>query len=121
MASAYRLVERPPTIEEYRSVCHGVGWKGVINFAAASVSLTNSLYHVVALSDEGVIGMARVVGDGAMYFYIQDVAVVPAHQGRRGRRVVDGAHHGLSPRARPGESIRWPLRCRRDSPFLRAL
>jgi len=29
-----------------------------------------------------VIGMARVVGDGAMFFYIQDVVVTPAHQGR---------------------------------------
>jgi len=36
----------------------------------------------VALYDEGVIGMARVVGDGALFFYIQDVIVVPAHQGR---------------------------------------
>jgi GNAT superfamily N-acetyltransferase len=82
VADPYRLVERPPDIEEYRSICRAVGWEGVINFDAAGASLANSLYHVVALHDETVIGMARVVGDGAMYFYIQDVAVVPAHQGR---------------------------------------
>jgi len=82
MAALYRLVERPPDIEEYHSVCRDVGWDEAINFDAARVSLANSLYHVVALYDDVVIGMARVVGDGAMYFYIQDVAVVPAHQGQ---------------------------------------
>ncbi len=82
MADLYRLMERPPDIEEYRSICSAVGWEEVVNFVAASASLANSLYHVVALHDEALIGMARVVGDGAMYFYIQDVAVVPPHQGR---------------------------------------
>jgi len=43
--------------------------------------LTHSLYHVVALHEQPVIGMARVVGDGAMFFSIQDVVVAPAHQG----------------------------------------
>jgi len=82
MADLYRLMERPPDVEEYRSACRAVGWEGVINVDAAGASLANSLYHVVALHDEAVIGMARVVGDGTMYFYIQDVAVIPAHQGR---------------------------------------
>jgi GNAT superfamily N-acetyltransferase len=75
-------VERPPNIAEYRSICRAVGWEDVINFDAAGASLTNSFYHVMSLHDEDAIGMARVVGDGAMYFYVQDVAVIPAHQGR---------------------------------------
>jgi ribosomal protein S18 acetylase RimI-like enzyme len=34
--------------------------------------------------------MGRVVGDGVMYFYIQDVAVDPAWQGRGiGQRIVE--------------------------------
>ncbi len=81
VVTLYRLVERPPDIEEYYAICRDVGWDGVINFDAARISLAHSLYHVVALYDDVVIGMARVVGDGAMYFSIQDVAVVPAHQG----------------------------------------
>ncbi len=62
MADLYRLMERPPDVEEYRSACRAVGWEGVINVDAAGASLANSLYHVVALHDEAVIGMARVVG-----------------------------------------------------------
>ena len=34
--------------------------------------------------------MGRVVGDGAMFFYLQDIAVHPAAQGRGiGRRLVE--------------------------------
>jgi len=43
----------------------------------------NSLYGVVVTSGEKVVGMGRIVGDGAIFFYIQDIAVEPAHQ-RRG-------------------------------------
>jgi len=81
MTDAYDLVERAPTLSEYRQICTAVGWDTLINFDAAAASLGNSLYHVVALYDHAIVGMARIVGDGAMYFYIQDVAVLPAHQG----------------------------------------
>jgi GNAT superfamily N-acetyltransferase len=34
--------------------------------------------------------MGRVIGDGAFYFYVQDVAVMPEHQGRGvGGEIVD--------------------------------
>ena len=82
MADQYRLIERPPAIAEYRSLIRAVGWAEWTNFDAADAALAHSLYHVVALHEEAVIGMARVGGDGAMFFYIQDVVVVPAHQGR---------------------------------------
>jgi len=82
MADLYRLMERPPTMAEYRSLISAVGWAEWTNVAAAAAALARSLYHVVALHEETMIGMARVVGDGAMFFYIQDVVVTPAYQGR---------------------------------------
>jgi len=82
VADLYRLLERPPTIAEYRSLIGAVGWAEGTNFDDADAALAHSLYHVVAVHEEAVIGMARVVGDGAMFFYIQDVVVAPAHQGR---------------------------------------
>jgi len=81
VADLYRLMERPPTSAEYHSLISAVGWAEWTNFAAADAALAHSLYYVVALHEEAVIGMARVVGDGAMFFYIQDVVVAPAHQG----------------------------------------
>jgi GNAT superfamily N-acetyltransferase len=48
--------------------------------------------------------MGRIVGDGAIYFYVQDVIVRPAHQGRGiGRCIVnclmDWIHDNAPPRA----------------------
>jgi GNAT superfamily N-acetyltransferase len=82
MSDDYRLINRPPTPEEYYAICVAVGWRDVINFDAAPRSLERSLYGVVALYGEQAVGMGRIVGDGAIYFYIQDIAVMPAHQGQ---------------------------------------
>lgn len=46
------------------------------------MSLEGSVAGVVAIDGTEVVGMARLVGDGAKYFYIQDLAVLPAYQGR---------------------------------------
>lgn len=84
------LEQRLPTLGEYRTLCDAVGWGEVINFEAAPRSLNNSQFGVTVLDGCRVVGMGRIVGDGAMYFYIQDVAVHPAYQGMGiGRRIVD--------------------------------
>lgn len=44
-------------------------------------SLDGSLAGVVALDGSQVVGMGRLVGDGVKYFYVQDLAVLPAYQG----------------------------------------
>lgn len=80
-ADRYRIEARPPTPEEYRRLCTAVGWEPVINFDAAEASLERSLFCCVALDGDEAVGMGRVVGDGAIYFYVQDVAVAPPHQG----------------------------------------
>ena len=40
----------------------------------------NGLFTVSAYHEEKLIGMGRLVGDGSMYWYIQDVAVLPEYQ-----------------------------------------
>ncbi|HMO57404.1 MAG TPA: GNAT family N-acetyltransferase [Roseiflexaceae bacterium] len=86
----YELIDRLPTIDEYRTLCTAVGWGDIVNFAAAPTSLANSPFGVVVIHNGATIGMGRVVGDGAMYFYVQDVVVLPQHQHRRlGHRIVD--------------------------------
>jgi GNAT superfamily N-acetyltransferase len=76
------IVSRITTPAEYRAICEAVGWGSIINFDAAPESLRRSLYGVIALSGDQAVGMGRVVGDGVMYFYIQDIAVLPAYQGQ---------------------------------------
>lgn len=45
-------------------------------------ALANSLHTITAMLDGEVIGMGRLVGDAAMYWYIQDVFILTPHQGK---------------------------------------
>jgi GNAT superfamily N-acetyltransferase len=61
---------------------------GEVDVVIATMSLTYSLLHVTIyqycsspVSDKP-IAMGRVVADGAMYFYIQDVVAEPNYQGQ---------------------------------------
>jgi GNAT superfamily N-acetyltransferase len=47
----------------------------------AEKALKNTIFSVVAVLDEVIIGMGRLVGDGALIWYIQDVIVAPEYQG----------------------------------------
>jgi GNAT superfamily N-acetyltransferase len=80
----YRLERRPPTVRELRALNDAVGWTDLPgNDDAVSRGLAASLFGVVVLTAAGeTVGSARVVGDGGVYFYVQDLIVAPAHQGR---------------------------------------
>jgi ribosomal protein S18 acetylase RimI-like enzyme len=82
MSIPFQIIERTPTLAEYRAICEAVGWGEVINFEAAPDSLARSLYSVVAMYEGQAVGMGRIIGDGAIFFYIQDIAVMPPYQGQ---------------------------------------
>jgi len=82
MSNEYKILKRMPTIDEYINLCIAVGWKDYMNFEVAEESLKQSLFGVVIQCRDEIVGMGRVVGDGMIYFYIQDIAVVPEHQKR---------------------------------------
>lgn len=75
-----RLEERLPTAEEHRRIAEAVGWGHAFDWNRLPDSLDRSLFGVVIRDGDAVVGMGRVVGDGVMYFYIQDVAVLPDYQ-----------------------------------------
>lgn len=72
----YQFENNIPTLTEYRSLCESVGWANFMNFDVAETSLRNSLYCITVKDKEQIIGMGRIVGDGAIYFYIQDIVVI---------------------------------------------
>ncbi len=80
----YRLERRPPTARELRALNDAVGWTDLpADDDAVTRGLTASLFGVVVLTTTGeAVGSARLVGDGGVYFYVQDLIVAPAHQGR---------------------------------------
>lgn len=76
------LVQRLPTIEEYRKLSDAVGWTSFTDLEAVAQSLPKSLFSIVAEKEGELIGTTRVSGDGSLFFYIMDVAVMPELQGR---------------------------------------
>ncbi|KCZ51643.1 GNAT family N-acetyltransferase [Hyphomonas pacifica] len=58
----------------------GLGW-GEVSEEDADRSLRASLFQCTARAGGEAIGFGRVVGDGVMYFYIQDMMIRPEHQG----------------------------------------
>jgi ribosomal protein S18 acetylase RimI-like enzyme len=85
-----RLEHRIPTPEEHRRLAVRVGWEHGFNWTALPASLAASLAGVLVVDGDDVVGMGRLVGDGVMYFYIQDVAVDPDYQGRGiGQMIVE--------------------------------
>lgn len=84
------LERRLPTPEEHRLLAEAVGWAHAFDWNVAPLSLLHSLFGVVALDGDRAVGMGRLVGDGVLYFYVQDVAVDPAYQGRGiGQMIVE--------------------------------
>ncbi|MEK5057952.1 MULTISPECIES: GNAT family N-acetyltransferase [unclassified Paenibacillus] len=78
----YQTIHRMPNVKEYIDLCSSVGWQEVMNFDAAEQSLQHSCYGVVIEYNREAVGMGRIVGDGIMYFYVQDIVVKPEHQSK---------------------------------------
>ena len=53
-------------------------------------ALKNDLYDVTAVYNGEVIGMGRLVGDGFLYWYLQEIIVLPQFQGQGiGTKIVN--------------------------------
>ena len=53
-----------------------------------------------------MVGMGRLVGDGAMYWYLQDIIVQPEYQGQGiGRMIVNRLLEYIKENAMPGTKI----------------
>ena len=100
------VVERLPDAETYNRLRGSVGWA---TYEADTIEhcLAQSRYCVcAALGDGEIIGMARVVGDGGLVCYIQDVIVLPQWQRRGiGRAMMDKVMAFVDEHAAPGAVI----------------
>lgn len=74
------IKENSLTTAEYLTIRQQVGWKR-LKEEQAEKALKNSLYIVAAYKEDTLVGMGRIVGDGAVICYVQDLIVVPESQG----------------------------------------
>ena len=101
MEIEYRL----PTVSEYKHLRSLVGWWET-DQDATHVALQNSIFSVVVTHDNLVIGIARIIGDGGLYFYIQDLIVHPDFQSQKiGRALMKELMAFIKENAKPGAFI----------------
>ncbi|MEU4556906.1 GNAT family N-acetyltransferase [Actinoplanes sp. NPDC023936] len=80
----YRLLDGPPSLDEYLELRTRSGLTPPTrDQAAAGLSGAWAAVHLVHEESGVAAGMGRVLGDGGWYFHIIDMAVLPEHQ-RRG-------------------------------------
>ena len=83
------IVENVLTPEDFVRLRTATGFAD-IPLPHATRALKNGLVNVSALCDGELVGMGRLVGDGAMYWYLQEIIVLPEYQGQGiGRKIVN--------------------------------
>ncbi|MFN2283300.1 MAG: GNAT family N-acetyltransferase [Anaerolineae bacterium] len=73
------IVEQLPSAAQYNQLRATVGW-GVYAEDVIERALPDTLYCLCAFVDGELVGMARIIGDSGMVYYIQDVIVLPEYQ-----------------------------------------
>lgn len=82
--------DKPTTMEEYNYIRRTLGWFEYRVSAELQEALDRSLYYVTVYCGGRVIGMGRVVGDGRITFYVQDIMVVEPFRGKGiGRGIME--------------------------------
>lgn len=76
-----KVEERNIKPNEYQTIRKTTGWD-MLSDEVVSKGLKNDLYSVCVFDENKLIGIGRIVGDGAIYFYIQDIIVIPEYKGK---------------------------------------
>ena len=73
------IEKRIPTFSDYQRLREAVGW-AITPVVTTKIALNNSLFSICVISENETVGIGRIVGDDGLYFYIQDVIVLPKYQ-----------------------------------------
>jgi len=76
----FKLSFAPPSTCEFENLRSSIGWKNCAS-QVTSKSIENTLFWASFYDGKELAATGRIIGDGAMYFYIQDVIVAPKFQG----------------------------------------
>lgn len=103
--SSLCIEHAPPNAAEFNQLRKAIGWDE-IDTEMVEKSLAHSLFHVTIRKEQQLLAMGRIVGDGQMYFYIQDVVVNPIMQRQGlGNKVMAEIEGYLTQHAKKGATI----------------
>jgi len=74
-----QYIEATPTADEFNMLTDSVGW-GYADRKIVEKALKNTVYSICAYDNNMIVGFGRLIGDTAMFLYIQDVMVLPEYQ-----------------------------------------
>ncbi len=69
------------TVQQFEYLYNSTKWEEFSSHQI-EISLQKDLYHVSAWIDNEIVGMGRLLGDGSMYWYIQNLIILPKYQCR---------------------------------------
>ena len=72
----------PPTWQEYSQLFSSTGWMQVLKISKTDLKrvFENTWYWITAYQDENIVGVGRLLSDGALYALICDIIVMPDQQ-----------------------------------------
>ncbi|MGN0374172.1 MAG: GNAT family N-acetyltransferase [Butyrivibrio sp.] len=105
------LKENALDVDTYLFLRQQVDWPKLTRYQA-ECAVSNCLFNVCAYQDDRPVGMGRVVGDGAVISYIQDLVVVPDAQGQHiGSMVLTRLKQYVESITKPGSRMMLCLMC----------
>ncbi|NVJ97966.1 MAG: GNAT family N-acetyltransferase [Alphaproteobacteria bacterium] len=79
----------PPSADDFIRFRADCGW-GELDETVAAKSLAAGLVNVSCFAGDTLVGFGRAVGDGVLYFYLQDIIVHPDWRGKSiGKTIVN--------------------------------
>ena len=113
-----KLVEDQLDIDTYMELRAAVNFRK-LSRDQAKRGLDNSLYTLVAYKDGKAVGMGRIVGDGAIICYVQDLIIRPEVQGEGiGGLILESLRSFVVNIGFPGTTMMFDLMCARGrEPF----
>ena len=105
MTGALQVRQAAPAVGDFMQLRALMNW-GAITEQQAAVSIERSLDFAVIYDDEQLVAMGRVIGDGALFFYLQDVVVHPDYQHKGlGAAVMQSLEQYLKREAKAGATV----------------
>lgn len=77
-----RFIENNKNVQEFNYLTEAVGW-GTRAENIVKKALDNTLYSISIYDSDKIIGYGRLIGDEAIFIYIQDIMVIPSYQHKK--------------------------------------
>jgi GNAT superfamily N-acetyltransferase len=99
---AYKIIDNQLNTDDFIRLFAAAGW-GELPRALVEAALQGSWATFSVCMEGKTIAMARLLGDGAMSFFLKDFVVEPAYQGQGiGRQLLSHVENYIADQLKPG-------------------